>query len=106
MGGEVEGDGHALLAGGEVAAVERIGVLGGGEAGILADRPGPLHVHRRVGAAEIGGDARHPVEEVEAREILRTISGLHRDPFGRLPRIGARGRGVGVAYGVEFHLGK
>ena len=39
VGREVEGDRQALLAGREVAAVERVGLLGGGEAGVLADRP-------------------------------------------------------------------
>ena len=37
--GEVEGDRQALLAGGQVAAVERVGLLGRGEPGVLADRP-------------------------------------------------------------------
>ena len=39
VGGQVEGDRQALLAGGEVAAVERVGLLGGGEAGVLPDGP-------------------------------------------------------------------
>src|SRR3990172_2223926 len=37
VGGEVEGDREALLPGGEVAAVEGVRLLGGGEAGVLAD---------------------------------------------------------------------
>ena len=53
VGGEVEGDGEALLAGREVAAVEGVGILGRGEAGVLPDRPGLGHVHGRVGAAQI-----------------------------------------------------
>ena len=51
VGGEIEGDGEALLPGGEVAAVEGVGFLGGREAGVLADGPRPAGVHRRVGAA-------------------------------------------------------
>ena len=39
VGGEVEGDRQALLAGGEVAPVEGVGVLGRREAGVLADGP-------------------------------------------------------------------
>ena len=39
VGGEIEGDAEALLPGGEVAAVEGVGFLGGREAGILADGP-------------------------------------------------------------------
>ena len=71
MGGEVEGDGDALLAGGEVAPIEGVGILGGGEAGILPDGPGPLHIHGGVGAAQIRRHARQAVEEVEARKIVR-----------------------------------
>ena len=54
MGGEIEGDGEALLPGGEVAPVEGVGILGGGEAGILPDRPRLGDVHGRVGAAQNG----------------------------------------------------
>jgi len=54
VGGEIEGDGKAFLAGREVAAVERVGILRGGEARILPDGPGLGHVHRRIGAAQYG----------------------------------------------------
>src|SRR5204863_10077884 len=37
MRGEIEGDGEALLPGGDVAPVERVGVLRGGDAGVRAD---------------------------------------------------------------------
>ena len=39
VGGEIEGDRQALLAGGDVAPVEGVGVLGRREAGVLADGP-------------------------------------------------------------------
>ena len=68
MGGEIEGDREALLAGGEIAAVEGVGVFRRGEAGILPDGPRLGDVHRRVGAAQIGRDAGIGVEEVEALE--------------------------------------
>ena len=42
VGGKVEGDRQALLAGRQVAPVEGVRVLGRREAGILADRPGLL----------------------------------------------------------------
>ena len=38
--GQVEGDRDALAAGGERLAVEGVGGFGGGETGVLADRPG------------------------------------------------------------------
>ena len=44
VGGEIEGDGETLLAGGEVLAVEGVGGLGSGEAGVLTDGPGLLSV--------------------------------------------------------------
>ena len=73
MGGEVEGDGEALLAGGEVAAVEGVGILGRGEAGILADRPGLVDVHGRIGAAQERRQARKGVEEVEPGQVAGAV---------------------------------
>ena len=75
MGGEIEGDREALLAGREIAPVEGVGILGRGEAGILPDRPRLGDVHGRVGAAQIGRDAGIGVEEVEAGEIVRAVGG-------------------------------
>src|SRR6476646_4730529 len=86
VGGEVEGDGKSLLPGGKVAPVECIGILRGGEAGILADRPGLRRVHRGVGAAQKRWLAGVRVEEVEPGEILFAIDRLHRNAFGRQPR--------------------
>ena len=79
VGGQVEGDAEALLAGREVAPVERVGLLGGREAGVLPDRPGLGGVHRRVGAAEVG-------RETRARCRAR------RGPRGRARRSAARSR--------------
>ena len=97
MGGEVERDRKALLSGGEVAAVERVGILRRGEAGILPDGPGLVDIHGRVGAAQIGRDARPGLEEVDAVEVGLAVAGLDRDALGRQPRLGAaggrRGRG-------------
>ena len=78
MGGEIEGDGEALLPGGEIAPVEGVGILRRGEAGILPDGPGLRRVHRRVGAAQERRLARISVEEVEPGEIGFAIDRLHR----------------------------
>ena len=51
---QVEGNRHACLTGGEVGTVEGVGLLGGREAGILADGPWPVRVHRSVWAARVG----------------------------------------------------
>ena len=50
VGGQVERHRQPLLARGQVAAVEGIGVRGGGEAGVLADGPRLVDVHRRIRA--------------------------------------------------------
>ena len=65
VGGEIEGDGEALLTGGDIAPVEGVGVLGRGEARVLADGPRLRHVHGRIRPAQVGRDARIAVEEVE-----------------------------------------
>ena len=83
MCGEIEGDRKALLAGSEIAAVEGVRILRGREARILADGPGLLDVHGRVGPAQEGRQAGIGVEEIEALGIARAIGGLQRDPLGR-----------------------
>ena len=88
MGREIEGDGEALLSGGEVAPVEGVRVLGRGEARILADRPGLGDIHRRIGSAHVRGDAGITVDEGEALDILGAIGVLHLDPFRRQPAAG------------------
>ncbi len=86
VGGEIEGDRKPLLPGGEIAPVERVGILGRGESGILAHRPRLGHIHGGVGAAQIGRDAGVGVEEVEAGGIVGAIDRLHRNAFRGEPR--------------------
>ena len=78
VGGEIERDRKAFLAGGEVAAIERVGIFRRGEPGILPDGPGLVDIHRRVGAAQIGRDAGPGLEEVDAFEIGLAVAGLDR----------------------------
>ena len=90
VGGEVERDRQALLPGGEVAAVERVRLLGGGEPGVLADRPRLGRVHRRVRPAQVRRDARIGGEAVLAGggDLLQVVGGVERpdrDPLGGLP---------------------
>src|SRR6185295_19455533 len=75
----------------EVTAIERVGILRRGEAGILPDSPGLVDVHRGVGTAQIGYDARPGLEEVDAFEIGLAVAGLDRNALGRQPRLGAAG---------------
>ena len=69
VGRQVEGDRQALLPGGEVAPVERVGLLGGREPGVLADRPGLVHVHGRVRPAQVRRQAGIGSQEVQAVEV-------------------------------------
>ena len=72
VGGQVEGDRQALLAGGEIAAVEGVGLLGGGEAGVLADGPRLGRVHRRVRArAGTAGSPGQVSQEVQVLGVFR-----------------------------------
>ena len=64
---QVEGDRQPLLARGEVAPVEGVGLLGGGEAGVLPDRPRPQRVHRRVRPAQERRQPGGVVQVLEAR---------------------------------------
>ena len=91
VGGQIEGDRQALLAGGEVAAVEGVGILRRGEAGILPDGPRLGDVHGRVGAAQERRDAGIGVEEIEAGEVVGAVGRLHRDAFGREPGFATSG---------------
>ena len=93
MGGEVEGDRETLLAGGEVAAVEGVRILGRGEPGILAHGPGLVDVHGGVGTAQIRRDARIGVEEVEPGAVLGLIGSLDGNPLRRQPGLGLLRRG-------------
>ena len=75
VGRQIEGDGQALLARRQVPAIEGVGFLGGGEAGVLPDGPGPGHVHGGVRSPEIGGHARHEVEMVHLLIVVLGVQG-------------------------------
>ncbi len=81
--GEIERDREAFLPGGEIAAIEGVRVLGRGEAGILADRPGAAGIHRRAHAAREGGEAGKA--GVDRGGILGRVERFDRDALGRLP---------------------
>ena len=94
VGGEIEGDGQALLPGRDVAPVEGVGVLRRGEAGVLADGPRLRDVHGGIGPAQEGRDARIAVEEVEPGRVGGGIGFLDGDALGREPGVGRRADGV------------
>ena len=86
VGGQVEGHRHALLAGGQVAPVEGVRLLGGGEPGVLADRPRPARVHRGAHPAHERRATRGCVSTCSsAVEVGRGVQRLHDDALGGLP---------------------
>ena len=84
---QVEGHRQTLLSGGEVAAVECVGLLGGRESGILADGPRTHHVHRRIGSAEERGDTCGIVQVLHSFEVFGRIGSLDGNALGRQPRL-------------------
>ena len=91
VGGQVEGDRQALLPGGEVAPVEGVGLLGGGEARVLADRPRLVDVHRRVRAAQVRRDARvGPAGSPGPSRSAAGVERLDRDALRASPTPGRR----------------
>ena len=99
MGSEIEGDRQALLAAGEIAAVEGVGILRRGEAGILPDGPRLGDVHGRVGAAQERRDAGIAVEVGNAGEVGCAVTAFDRDAFRGEPRGSRSGAG-------SLHIGK
>jgi hypothetical protein len=92
MGGEIEGDRKPLLPAGERLAVEGIGFLGRGEAGILADGPGAAGIHGRARPAQERLFAGQIVEMGETLEIVGRVERLDGDALGRVPGERCRGR--------------
>ena len=85
VGGEVEGHRQAHLPGGEVGPVEGVRFLGGGEAGVLADGPGPVRVHRGPDAAEERVEPGQRVDGLEAFEVVGGVERLDGDALGGVP---------------------
>jgi len=78
----------------EVAPVEGVRLLGGGEAGVLADRPGAIRVHRRPRAADVGRFAGDRVDVLEAFEVGGGVEGLDPEAVGGFPEEAV---GIGAA---------
>ena len=87
---QIEGDRKPLLAGGEIAAVKGVRLLGRGEAGILADRPRLHGVHGRVRAAQEGRNAGGVFEVLHAFEHLAAQDSGNLDVLRREPEASRR----------------
>ena len=85
MGGEIEGDREAHLPCRQILPEEGVRFFGRREAGVLADGPGAVGVHRCPWSPQIGRESRHAVEVFEVGQIGNAIERLDRDAFGRFP---------------------
>ena len=85
VGGEIEGHADALPAGPERRAIERVGVLGGREAGVLADRPRPDGVHRGLRTAHERLEAGQRVHVGKAAGVGGREERFHGEPVRRDP---------------------
>src|SRR3569623_1178683 len=75
VGREIEGDAEAFLSGGEVLAVEGVGLTRRREAGVLPDSPRAVGVHGGAHTACVGGGAR----DADVAGIVGEVGGLDRE---------------------------
>ena len=94
LGRQVEGDRQPGRAGGEQLLVARVGLRGGAEAGVLAHRPRPAGVHRRVDAAgeRVLPRLAQPLGGVPAGQRLGAVDGVDGQP----------GLGAALAHGARL----
>jgi hypothetical protein len=90
---QVERHREARLALLEQVPEPAVRLLGGGEAGVLAHRPEPAPVHRRLDPAREGHLTRvaEVSLDVEARDVLGAVQVVDLDPGGGLERISPLG---------------
>ncbi len=109
VGGQVEGHRQPRLAAGEVAAIEGVRLFGGGEAGVLADRPRPGQVHGRVGAADEGRQPGPSVQQVLAGHVFKSVYGFscrrRRADEGPVAELGKERAHAAVSNGSDQRIG-
>ena len=71
--GQIEGYAKALLPGGKIAAIEGVGIFGGREAGVLANRPGLHGVHGGVRPAQEWRKSGGIIKVLDGGEIGRGV---------------------------------
>ena len=88
MGGQVESHTDALLAGGQILTVERVGVFGRGKPCVLTNCPGPVGVHGGPYAPREGCQTGQRVDRLQRLEVLHRVQRLDGDALGRVPSEG------------------
>ncbi|MPN08879.1 hypothetical protein SDC9_156165 [bioreactor metagenome] len=89
VGRQIECDRQALLACGQVAAVEGIGLGGSGETGVLTDRPRTRGVHGRIRTTQERRHTGEGMQMIHAFVHVTAIEMLDIDLFRRGPVDGA-----------------
>src|SRR5262249_1924947 len=87
---EIESDRQPHLPRWEIVAVKAVRLLGRREPSVLADRPGPVGVHRRPWPAQIGRETWHQAAQLYAGvfngfEVRGGVERLDRDALRRRP---------------------
>mmetsp|Transcript_40575 Transcript_40575/g.96083 ORF Transcript_40575/g.96083 Transcript_40575/m.96083 type:complete len:549 (-) Transcript_40575:32-1678(-) len=104
VGREVEGDREPLSARGDRPLVERVRLLGSGEASVLPDSPRAVRVHGSVRPARVGVLPGEEVADVVLGrlDVRPRVDRLDRDALGGVPReAGGRVRELGL---LRCHL--
>ena len=104
VGREVEGYGQTFLTGSEVTAVEGIGLLSGGESGVLTDGPRTERIHGAVRATEERRNTGDVVEVLHALQVLFGVDRLDVDELGRLPVGGVRANNLAGRNLLDINL--
>ncbi len=85
MSRQIEGNRQPALPAREIPAVKRIAVFRCRETGILANRPGALRIHSRVGSPQERGDTGDIIEMLYIGQISGGMQRRHVDLFQRVP---------------------
>ena len=99
-------------AAGQRLAIEVVRRLGGREARVLADRPRPHRVHRRLRAADVGRKAGQRVGRRQRLQVGGGVERLDDDAVGRVPvervdvAAGRRARSGGTPGGERGGVGR
>ena len=84
MSGKVKGDGKPFLPSGEVTAVKGVGLFGGRETGVLANRPRLRGIHSGARATHVRRQTGQGARDFQIIEVRFGVQRLDDNPFRRL----------------------